>query len=137
MILNLSKEIEKYVIDIYKHLHENPELGGKEENTMFLIENELDKMNIEHKRVPNGGIIGKINPEKLGKKVALRADIDALPMSEDKNNLIGKKLCCSKVDNISHTCGHDGHTSMLLGTAKLLQSISSNIPGEVLLIFEQ
>ncbi|MBQ6835830.1 MAG: M20/M25/M40 family metallo-hydrolase, partial [Clostridia bacterium] len=118
--LNLAKTVENYMIEMRRHFHENPELSAVEFNTLKKIGEELEKMGIEYMNIPNGGIIGIIDSGKAGRTVALRADIDALPMTENETNAGGKgRTCISKIPGVMHACGHDGHTATLLGTAKL------------------
>lgn len=135
--LKLAEEQEKYVIDIRRNLHVHPELSGKEEKTVELVVNELKSMGISVELVPNGGVIGILEGENLGKSIILRADIDALPMQEDRMNLVKEKECVSEVENAAHTCGHDGHTAMLLGAAKILSENRDKINGKIIFAFER
>ncbi|MBN6205360.1 amidohydrolase [Ralstonia pickettii] len=135
--LNLAEAIEQYVIRIRRDLHENPEISGKEERTMKLITGELEKLNLEYEVVPNGGIISIIEGEQPGKSIVLRGDIDALPMKEETTNLKGLRKVISKTDNAAHMCGHDGHTAMLLGAAKILAENKDKMKGKIILAFEQ
>ena len=86
-ILKLATNHEQYVIDMRREFHKYPEVGGKEEQTMETIKKELTKFGIEYEVVENGGIVGKLKGSKEGKCIILRADIDALPMQEDPNNI--------------------------------------------------
>ena len=129
--------VEDYVIRCRRYIHENPELSDQEDNTVAVIIQELTAMGIECVDVPGGGVMGFIHGEKPGKTVLLRADIDALPVQEDPNNLKQPKVCVSKVPGVAHMCGHDAHTAMLLGAAKILQSHRQEIPGEIVLYFER
>ena len=96
-------------------------------------------MGIEYEVVPHGGIVAILEgktPGK-GKTVLLRADCDALPVQETKENLAGPRVCCSKVDGVMHACGHDGHTAILLGAAKILNEHKDEIAGKIILFFER
>lgn len=135
--LNLSKSIYDYVLFIRRHLHENPELSMQETETMQFVCRELEQMGIPYERVIDGGIIGTIDTKKPGRTLILRADLDALPVQEAKTNLKFQKVVRSQVEGIAHTCGHDAHTAMLLGTAKLLQERKDQLKGKILLVFEQ
>ncbi|SOC38526.1 amidohydrolase [Ureibacillus acetophenoni] len=138
--LNVLKEaldIEDYVISTRRYLHENPEIGLQETNTIQHVTNELTKMSIPFEIIDNGGIIGYIQGKKPGKKLILRADLDALPMKESEFNLKQKKEVVSKNDAAAHTCGHDAHTAMLLGAAKILTAHKDLINGTIILAFEQ
>ncbi|MDR1522382.1 MAG: amidohydrolase [Endomicrobium sp.] len=122
---------DKEIIDIRRHIHENPELGGNEFNTAKFIETKLKSFNIPFKRVANTGVIGTISGLQKGKTIALRADIDALPVCEE-NNIKYKSVN----RGIMHACGHDAHVAIMLGAAKLLQNKRSALKGNVRLIFQ-
>jgi len=132
-----AKEVEDYVIEIRRDLHRHPEIGLQEERTMRVVTDELTNWGIHYEIVLNGGIIGYIQGKQPGKTLILRADLDALPMKEEENNLKKKKVVFSESDQAAHTCGHDGHTAMLLGVAKILAQHKDKIKGRVLLAFEQ
>lgn len=126
----------KYASDIVldrRHLHSNPELSFEEYNTSKYVAGKLKDFNIEvAEGIATTGIVGIIkgkNPEK--KTIALRADMDALPILE-ANNVPYK----SKNEGVMHACGHDVHTSSLLGTARILQQLKSEFEGTVKLIFQ-
>lgn len=136
--MDISKEIknvEDYIIKMRRHFHANPEVSLQEFETCKTIEKELDLMNIPHKRIGETGVFAWIKGTKTdgkGKKIALRADIDALNM-EDLKDVPYK----SKNENVCHACGHDAHTATLLGTAKVLKSLENTFSGEVKLFFQQ
>lgn len=88
-------------------------------------------MNIELKRIAKTGVLGVLKGDKPGKMVALRADMDALPVKE-ANNVSYK----SKNEGVMHACGHDGHTAMLLGAARILSQMQNKIEGTVKFIFQ-
>lgn len=132
IIQKLSQKHEKYVRICYRHLHANPELSFQEFETSSFVQNELSKMNIPFETGIGGtGILGRINGKNSGKVIALRADMDALPICE-ATNLLWK----SKNNNIMHACGHDAHTACLLGVAAILNELKSEFDGTVLLIFQ-
>lgn len=135
--LQAAKEVDDYVIKIRRDLHLHPEIGLQEVRTIKVVTEELAKMGIQYEIVSNGGIIGFIEGNQPGKSLILRADLDALPMKEEENNLKGKKVVVSKTDEAAHTCGHDGHTAMLLGAAKILMQHRDKLKGRVILAFEQ
>lgn len=128
---------EDYVIRCRRHLHENPELSDKEDDTCAFILKELLDMGIEAEDVPQGGVMGFIHGGKPGKTVLLRADVDALPVQEDPMNEKQPKVCVSKNPGVAHACGHDAHTAMLLGASKILQEHKDEIAGEIVLYFER
>lgn len=120
------------------YLHRHPELSGMEFETMKFIETELDRFGIPWEEVADAGIIGHIKGSAGdGKIVLLRADIDALPVKEDIENLACPKKSVSENDGVCHACGHDGHTAMLLSSAKILNNHKEEIKGEILLFFER
>ena len=132
-----AKKYFDYTVSARRRLHENPEVAGEEFETLKFICKELDSMGIEYVQIPDGGIIGQIHGGKPGKTVLLRADIDALPIPENPKNLCRDKICVSKNDGVSHACGHDAHTAMLLTEAKILNEHKDELNGSVILCFEQ
>ena len=131
-ILNNAKSIEEYIINFRRDLHENPELSGQEFKTQEKIIKELDKLGIPYKKAGNTSLIATLKGGKSGKTVALRGDIDALPVKEETD--VEFK---SKTSGLMHACGHDVHTAMLLGAAKLLSEMKAEIPGEVRFFFQE
>ena len=125
-VKKLILEQKDYIVEVRRHLHENPEVGLKEFETIKYIERQLDAMGIAHKYVQNGGIIAEITCGKPGKTLLIRADMDALPMAE--HNDFAWKSCKS---GLMHGCGHDGHTAMLVGAARYLAAyqLSWNVAG--------
>ena len=132
-----AKRYNDYIISMRRYFHENPELSGKEINTMKVIGEELSKIGIDYVEVENGGILAKITGPKPGRTVLLRADCDALPVQEKEVNLSCKRTCVSKNPGVMHACGHDSHMAMLLGTAKILKDKQDEIEGTVYLCFER
>ncbi|AKN31878.1 carboxypeptidase [Clostridium carboxidivorans P7] len=131
-MLNKVKEYEKYIVDLRRYFHENPELSGQEFNTKRVVVEELQKLGIEIKEAGNASVIGILKGYKKGKTVALRADMDALPIIEQS----GVEFS-SKTPGIMHACGHDAHTAMLLGAAKILSEMKEEIPGEIRFFFQE
>ena len=131
-IKSLVKEIAGEVVDIRRQIHKKPELSFEEYETASLIHSFLLSCNIEHEYVAKTGVVAQIkgrNPEK--KTIALRADIDALPIQE--NN---KCSYCSSNAGVMHACGHDAHTAMLLGAAKILNQLKDEFEGTIKIIFQ-
>ncbi len=131
-IKSLSESFSNEVIELRRHLHANPELSYQEFNTAKFVAAKLRSYGIEPKEVSTTGIVAIIkgkNPDK--KNVALRADLDALPITE-LNNVPYK----STRPGVMHACGHDVHTSSLLGTAKILNEVKAEFEGSVKLIFQ-
>lgn len=136
-IVDLIKKQEDYIISMRRFFHENPELSGEEINTVKKICSELDSMGIEYVKIEKGGVLGKITGGNSDKAVLLRADVDALKIEENSDNLIKNgRTCISKNKGVMHACGHDGHTAMLLGAAKALSQIKDEINGTIYLCFE-
>lgn len=131
-VKELAKEQESYVIQCRHYLHSHPELSTKEVNTTRFIKEELEKMGVEVQEFEGiTGCVGTIKGDKPGKTVMLRADIDALPITENPG-----KSYCSLNPGVMHACGHDCHTSTLLGAAKILSAHRDEIHGTVKLIFQ-
>ena len=131
-IKSLAKELKNDVVGIRRQIHQSPGLSFEEYETANLIQSLLASWNIECDLLTQTGIVATIkgrNPEK--KTVALRADIDALPIQE-KNECVYK----SNVDGVMHACGHDAHTAMLLGAAKILNQMKDDFEGTIKLIFQ-
>ena len=136
-ILNEAKKSFDYMVRLRRHLHENPEITSKEYETLKYISAELDAIGIEYKEIPDGGIIARVYGGRPGKTVLLRADMDALPITENPRNLACEKVCISKNDGVSHACGHDAHTAMLLAEAKILYEHRDELNGNVVFSFER
>ncbi len=120
-----------YLIAMRRDLHENPEPSFGEFRTTEKIEEKLNELGIPYRKLDPTGAIAEIKGGKPGKLVALRADIDALSITE-KTDLPFK----SKNDGFMHACGHDTHTSMLMTAAKMLNENKDEIAGTVRLIFQ-
>ena len=126
-----AENIHQDLVKWRRKIHQKPELGFQEYDTSDFIAEKLKKFEIEYERVCETGIVGLINGEKEGKTLAIRADIDGLALTE-KNEVSYK----SKNKGVMHACGHDGHTAILLGTAKVLSELQDQIKGNVKLIFQ-
>lgn len=129
----LAQQYFEEVVNIRRHIHQHPELSFQEVETGKFIAQKLKEFGIPHEHgMAENGVVGLIkgrSPES--KVVALRADIDALPILE-ANNVSYK----SKNEGIMHACGHDVHTASLLGAAKILQQLRNEFPGTIKLIFQ-
>ena len=128
----LAKELQDNIVDIRRQIHQFPGLSFAEYETAEFIHSLLTSWNIEHEFVTETGIVAIIkgkNPEK--KTIALRADIDALPIQE-------KNECSYRSSNagVMHACGHDAHTAMLLGAASILNQLKDEFEGTIKLIFQ-
>ena len=112
-------------------MHAKPELSFNEYNTADFIESTLGKLGVSVTRMAKTGLVVNLQGKKPGKVVALRADIDALPI-EEKNNVPYK----STNNGVMHACGHDAHTASLLGTAMILNELKDEWAGTIKLIFQ-
>ena len=131
-IRSLAREYAAEFIGVRRHLHSHPELSYEEYETSALVQQKLAALDIEYKVLAKTGVVGVIkgkNPES--KVIALRADMDALPITE-KNEIPYK----SKNEGIMHACGHDVHTSCLLGASKILHKLKEEWEGTIKLIFQ-
>ena len=117
--MNLIDQIEEFadeLTSIRRDLHAHPELGFQEERTSRVVADLLESWGIDtHRGIGKTGVIGVIQGAKPGRTIGLRADMDALPIQEETNLAYG-----SKNPGVMHACGHDGHTTMLLGAARYL-----------------
>lgn len=131
-IKQLSALYAKEFISVRHHLHANPELSYKEFNTSKFIQNKLTEFGISHSVMATTGVVATIEGNKPQSRIiALRADMDALPIQEE-NDVPYKSV----VDGVMHACGHDVHTTCLLGAAKILNELKSEWEGAVKLIFQ-
>ncbi|MGI6102991.1 MAG: M20 metallopeptidase family protein, partial [Bacillota bacterium] len=124
---NLKNEL----VGIRRHLHMYPELGFEEHRTASMIEGTLHRLGISTLRVAGTGIIGLLPGRGPGRTVALRADMDALPITDEKT-----VDYASKIPGRMHACGHDAHTAALLGGAMLLTKYKWDFAGNVKFLFQ-
>lgn len=129
--IKISNEVIAYTVEMRRGFHELPEPGFGEVETQKKIISELEKMNIPYKKIAGTGVVGIIEGHRPGKTVALRADIDALEITELSD--IAYK---SSVDGMMHACGHDGHAAMLLAAAGVLNDHKDSFSGKIKLLFQ-
>ena len=129
-IVRMAKALENYVIERRRYFHMYPELRYEEYRTSEVVASELKSLGYEIRRAAGTGVIGILRCGD-GPVVALRADMDALPIQEE-NDVPYR----SRVPGKMHACGHDAHTAMLLGAARILASIKSSLKGTIKLIFQ-
>lgn len=129
--LDDAKSMKNELIEWRRHIHQDPEIGMELPHTTEYVVNELTKMGYRPEIICQSGIVAVLEGDNSGKTLLLRADMDALPMPE-LNDLPYK----SKNECKAHACGHDTHTSMLLGAAKLLISNKDKIHGNVKFMFQ-
>ena len=131
-IKNRISKFEKEITKWRHYFHENPEVAYDEKNTAKKIVELLKSFKVDKIETGFGktGVVATIE-NGSGKSIGLRADMDALPITEENVNVTH----CSKIKGKMHACGHDGHTAMLLGAAKYLTE-TRNFKGKVVLIFQ-
>lgn len=132
--------IEKKVIDWRRHFHQNPELSNREFKTAEVIAAHLKSLGLEVQTgVAHTGVVGILKGKHPGKVLALRADIDALPV-EERNDLPFKSTVKSTFMDtpvgVMHACGHDTHTAILMGAAELLSQHKDQIHGTIKFVFQ-
>ena len=131
-INNLTDGDRDRIVKYRRCIHNNPELSGNEKETAAYVASVLEANDIAIKRDVGGyGVVGLIKGKGDGKTLALRADMDALPLQDNK-----KCEYASKVQGVMHSCGHDVHTAILLGVATVLSKVREEIDGNVKLIFQ-
>lgn len=128
--LKRANELEKQMQEDRHYLHENAESGMILPNTTAYVKKRLHGMGLEVTEVSPSGLIALIEGKKPGKTILLRADMDALPMKEEN------ELPFQSKTNAAHNCGHDLHTSMLLGAAQILKEHQNELCGSVKLMFQ-
>ncbi len=130
--LEAARKILPWMVEIRRDLHQHPELGLEEVRTARQVQGLLDELGIEHEDGIGGtGIVGTLRSGEPGKVVALRADMDALPLQDAKS-----VPYTSKIPGKMHACGHDVHTSILLGASRLLVDLMPRWAGTVKLLFQ-
>jgi len=133
-IKKLTESFHPEMVSIRRYLHQHPEVSYKEYETTKFIKSKLDEFGISYHSPLETGCVGIIEGGKKSDRViALRADIDALAMNEEGDF---KKDFFSQNAGVAHCCGHDAHTSNLLGVAKILMELKAEIEGTVLLVFQ-
>jgi amidohydrolase len=132
-MLEAARAIAAEVVADRRAIHRHPELGYKEERTASLVASRLRSLGLDDVRTGVGGtgVVGLLRGELPGRTVLLRADMDALPIQEDRG-----LPYASEVPGVMHACGHDAHTAMLLGAARLLAERRGALRGAVKLMFQ-
>lgn len=132
-VRQLAQEIQADSIAIRRHLHQHPELSFQEYETSAFVKAQLDKLGIPYRAMADTGVVGEITGtlSPSDRVVALRGDMDALPIQEVDGRPYG-----SKNAGVMHACGHDAHTASLLGAARILQELRPHFAGTVRLIFQ-
>lgn len=140
LIAKKATQIEQKVIDWRHDIHQNPELGNRETRTAALIAKHLQSLGIEVKtNVAVTGVVGILKGDKPGPVIALRADMDGLPVIENNNLPFASKVKTTyngKETGVMHACGHDGHVAILMGVAEILSGMKKELRGTVKFIFQ-
>jgi amidohydrolase len=128
------------VIEWRRHLHQHPELGNQEHNTSAFVATTLRKMGLAvHMEFGGTGVVAVLKGDLPGPVVGLRADMDALPIKEATGLPFASKAQADyfgKTVDVMHACGHDAHTAMLMGAARLLAKNRDKVPGTVVFVFQ-
>jgi amidohydrolase len=131
-VKELAKQLHPQVVQWRRHLHQHPELSFKEHKTAAYVKERLQELGLQPKSIADTGVVALIEGKKPeSRTIALRGDMDALPITE-ANNVPYK----SQNEGVMHACGHDVHTSSLLGTAAILTQLREQFTGTVKLIFQ-
>jgi amidohydrolase len=126
-----AQAIFEELVEIRRDFHMHPELSLQEYRTAEKIEEYLTKWGIEHERIAHTGVVGIVRGREGGKVVAIRADIDALPITE-----VEDRPYRSQNEGVMHACGHDMHATILLGAAKVFKGMEGNFDGTVKFFFQ-
>jgi amidohydrolase len=139
-IADAAKRVEAKVIETRRDIHQHPELGNREFRTSKLVQERLKSLGIEVKApIAHTGVVGVLRGGKPGKVVALRADMDALPVSEQVDLPFASKVRTTyngQEVGVMHACGHDAHVAILLGAAEVLASMKDELRGTVVFLFQ-
>lgn len=128
---DVCRKYEDYVIEMRRDFHRHPEMSKHEKRTSEIVQRELRRLGIPFETVDGYNVIGMLGKGESGRSIAVRADMDALPVTE-KTGL----PFASGQEGVMHACGHDSHTAMLLGTACVLKELEESIKGTVYLCFQ-
>ena len=135
-----AKELESKVVAWRRDFHQNPELGNREFRTSKIVAEHLQKLGMEVKTgVAHTGVVGVLKGGKPGPVVALRADMDALPVTEEVDlpfKSTAKGQYNGQEVGVMHACGHDNHVAILMGVAEMLSAMKAEVPGTVKFIFQ-
>ena len=132
-VLETAHRLTPEVVADRREIHRHPELMYQERRTSALVAKRLEELEIDVQTgVGETGVIGLLRGARPGKTVLLRADMDALPIDEQNDNEY-----CSENHGVMHACGHDGHTAMLLGVARLLSDSRNDFAGSVKFMFQR
>lgn len=139
-VATAAAELRQQVVDWRRDLHRHPELSNREARTAKVVAEELRRMGLQPKTgIAHHGVVAIIEGGKPGPRIALRADMDALPVAERTGLPYASTATAEyrgETVGVMHACGHDAHTGILLGVARALVAMRDTLPGEVMLIFQ-
>lgn len=133
----LARSYEQYIIACRRTVHRFAELGGQEVKTAAFIEAEIRKRGLPVERVSTTGLLATLDTGRAGNCVALRADMDALPIAENPRNMKRERTVMSENRGACHACGHDAHVAMLLGAMQVLCDLREELTGQIYFCFEE
>lgn len=135
-----AERLKSTVIAWRRDIHQNPELGNRETRTAKMVADHLRALGLEVKTdIATTGVVAVLKGGKPGPRIAIRADMDALPVTERNALPFASKATSTfrgETVGVMHACGHDAHTSTLMGVAEAMAAMKSDLPGEVLFIFQ-
>ncbi len=136
----LAEAVEPRVIAWRRDIHANPELGNREFRTSAIVAEHLESLGIEVATgIAHTGVVGVLRGGRPGRVVALRADMDALPVTEQVDLPFASTVTTTyegQEVGVMHACGHDTHVAMLMGVAEVMASVRESLPGTVMFIFQ-
>lgn len=141
--INIDKQaqnVEKKVIEWRRDIHKHPELGNRETRTAAMVAKHLKSLGMQVETdIAHTGVVGFLKGAKPGPTVMLRADMDALPVTEKvdvpfKSNIVTKYM--GEEVGVMHACGHDTHVAMLMGTAEVLAAVKNELSGNIMFVFQ-
>lgn len=131
------EELTDYVVDCRRTIHRFAEVSRQEVKTSAFIQSQIEALGLSYEVAGDTGVFAVLDTGREGPHIALRADIDALPVVENPNNLAGPRVCVSDDPKTCHACGHDAHSAMLLGAMKALAAHKESLKGKIFFCFEE
>ena len=134
-----SDPLDAKVVAWRRDIHQHPELGNREFRTQKLVMEHLRRLGLQPKAIGGTGVVAVLRGGEPGPRIALRADMDALPVTEQGTLPFASKVTTQyngETVGVMHACGHDGHTAILMGVAEALSARRAELPGEVLFVFQ-
>ena len=139
-VAEAAQRLQGRVVEWRRDIHANPELGNRETRTAALVADHLRALGLEPKTgIATTGVTAVLKGGRPGPRIALRADMDALPVTEATGLPFASKATATfngETVGVMHACGHDAHTSILMGVAEALVAMRDELPGEVLFVFQ-